>query len=355
MRTLVAAVRLTGARLFGARLTGARLFWAALVAVTLLPVPQAAAQPADDDARQTWSVAPASASGPDGRTRFDYVVEPGMRYDDHLAVRNLGEAELTLDLYAGDAVNTGTGGFDLLARDEASTVVGNWVAVSSPRVVVPARETAVVPFSVTVPADAEPGDHVGGLVAALTAGGDTPVEVERRVGSRLYARVAGPISASARIDSLTAVYRGTSNPAGAGEVDVTYTVVNEGNLRLALRPSARVSGLFGLGGRSTTGEVLPELLPGNAVTLTQTLAGVWPLGPLDVRVEAEPVASAAQSLGGAVEPATAGTSVWAVPWTALAALVLFLGTTTALWRVRRKIRALRGQPPARTPESAEAP
>ncbi|MGM1065702.1 WxL protein peptidoglycan domain-containing protein, partial [Saccharothrix sp. Mg75] len=325
-------------------LAAARRAGATLIVAALLPMPHAVAQPVAGDAdRQTWSVAPASASGPDGRARFDYVVEPGMRYDDHLAVRNLGEGEITLDLYAGDAVNTGTGGFDLLARDEASAVVGDWVTVSAPRVVVPARGTAVVPFSVAVPADAEPGDHVGGLVAALTtSGGDTPVEVERRVGSRLYARVAGPIDATVRIDSVTPSYRGTPNPAGTGEVDVTYTIVNDGNLRLSLLPSVRLSGPFGLGERSTTGEVLPELLPGNAVTLTRTVTDVWPLGPLDVRVTAEPVTSATQSLGGAVPPATADASVWAVPWTALGALALFLGIVVALRRVRRKIRALRG-------------
>lgn len=315
-----------------------------LAVAALLPVSPAAAQPAAGDDRQTWSVGPASATGPDGRARFDYVVEPGMRYDDHLAVRNLGEGDIRLDLYAGDAVNTDTGGFDLLARDEASTVVGDWVAISAPQVVVPARSTVVVPFGVTVPADAEPGDHVGGLVAALTTGGDTPVEVERRVGSRLYVRVAGPINASARIESVTPSYRGTPNPAGTGEVDVTYTVVNDGNLRLSLLPSVGVSGLFGLGERSTTGDVLPELLPGNAVTLTQTITDVLPLGPLDVRVTAEPVTSATQSLGGAVAPATADASVWAVPWTALAAVAVFLGIVVALWRVRRKIRALRSGP-----------
>jgi hypothetical protein len=314
---------------------------AVLAVAALLPVSPAVAQPAEGGDRQTWSVAPASATGPDGRTRFDYVVEPGMRYDDHLAVRNLGEGDITLDLYAGDAVNTGTGGFDLLARDEPSTVVGNWVTVSSPQVVVPARDTVVVPFSVTVPADAEPGDHVGGLVAALTTDGDTPVEVERRVGSRLYARVAGAIDATVRIDSVTPSYRGTPNPAGTGEVDVTYTIVNDGNLRLSLLPSVSLSGLFGLGERSTTGEVLPELLPGNAVTLTQTLTDVWPLGPLDLRVTVEPVTSATQSLGGALPPTTADAFVWAVPWTALGAVVLFLGIVVALWRIRRKIRALR--------------
>ncbi|WP_367127582.1 DUF916 domain-containing protein [Saccharothrix sp. HUAS TT1] len=330
MRTLLAAARRVGA---------------VLAVAALLPAQPAVAQPAEPGTdRQTWSVTPASAAGPDGRARFDYVVEPGMRYDDHLAVRNLGEGELTLDLYAGDAVNTGTGGFDLLARDETSAVVGNWVALSAPRVVVPARDTVVVPFSVTVPADAEPGDHVGGLVAALTTGADAQVEVERRVGARLYARVAGPIEAGVRIDSVTPSYRGTPNPAGTGEADVTFTLVNEGNLRLSLLPSVSLSGPFGLGERSTTDEVLPELLPGNAVTLTRTLTDVWPLGPLDVRVTAEPVTSATQSLGGAVEPATAEASLWAVPWTALAALALFLGIVLALWRVRRKIRALRAAP-----------
>ncbi|CAM3732773.1 WxL protein peptidoglycan domain-containing protein [Kibdelosporangium persicum] len=328
MRTLLAAVAVT------------------VVGAVLLPVP-AAAQPAGGGAeRQTWSVTPASATGPDGRVRFDYVVEPGMRYDDHLAVRNLGERELTLDLYASDAVNTGTGGFDVLARDEPSTVVGDWVTVSSPRLVVPARDTVVVPFSIKVPADAEPGDHVGGLVAALTSSGDAPVDVERRVGSRLYVRVAGPIDATVRIESVAPTYRGTLNPAGTGEVDVTYTIVNDGNLRMSLLPSVSLSGLFGLAERSTSGEVLPELLPGNAVTLTQTVTGVWPLGPLDIQVKAEPVTSATQTLGGAVEPATAEASVWAVSWTALGTIALFLGILFALWRVRRKIRALRSQLPA---------
>jgi hypothetical protein len=107
-------------------MAAARRAGVALIVAAVLPMPPATAQPAEPEAdRQTWSVTPASASGPDGRARFDYVVEPGMRYDDHLAVRNLGEGDITLDLYAGDAVNTGTGGFDLLARDEPSTVVGN--------------------------------------------------------------------------------------------------------------------------------------------------------------------------------------------------------------------------------------
>ncbi|EWC59401.1 hypothetical protein UO65_5347 [Actinokineospora spheciospongiae] len=307
---------------------------ALVAALALAPAAPAAAQPE----RLTWSVTPARAEGPDARPRFEYTVEPGMRYDDHLAVRNLGGGELTVDLYAADAVNTDSGGFDLLARDEHSPTLGAWVTLTRQQVVVAPRSTAVVPFSLTVPDDAEPGDHVGGLVAAVTTGGQ--VRVERRVGARLYARVAGPVTPALRIDPPAAAYRGTLNPAGPGEVDVTWTAVNDGNIRVAVRPSVRVHGPFGLTEVSWTGDTLPELLPGNAVTLTRTLTGVWPLGPLTAHVEAEPVTSADQPLAGAVDPATAETTVWAVPWTALGALLLLSGTLTALWRVRRRTRAL---------------
>ncbi|WP_156753559.1 WxL protein peptidoglycan domain-containing protein [Actinokineospora pegani] len=300
--------------------------------LALLPATPAAAQPAPEPDRLTWSLAPSGADGPDGRARFDYVVEPGMRYDDHVAVRNLGEGELTVDLYAADAVNSETGGFDLLARDERSPSLGAWVAVGLPEVVVAPRSTVVIPFALTVPPDAEPGDHVGGVVAALTTGDQ--VRVERRVGARLYARVAGVVTPSLRVDPPSASYRGTANPAGAGEVDLTWTVVNTGNIRVAVRPSARVRGPFGLGEVSWTGDALPELLPGNAVTLTRTLTGVWPLGPLTVQAGAEPVASGDQPLTGSVDAAQGETTVWAVPWSALGAALLLAGILIALWRVR---------------------
>ncbi|WP_329792113.1 DUF916 domain-containing protein [Lentzea sp. DG1S-22] len=312
---------------------------AALVVVLgLVSAPPATAQPAQNDGRLTWSVSPADAGGPNGRAQFDYVVEPGMRYDDHIAIRNLGESELAVDLYAADAVNTATGGFDLLARDEPSPSVGAWISVAEPKVVLKPRSTTVVPFSLTVPPDAEPGDHVGGLVAALTT--SAQVQVERRVGARLYVRVAGAVTTNLRVDRPTAGYRGTANPAAPGEVDVTWTVVNDGNVRLAVRPSVHLEGLFGLGSTGWTGHTATELLPGSAITFTRTLSGVWPLGPLTVRGEAEPVASAGQDLVGAVTTATGKTTIWAIPWSALGALLLLAAILFALWRVRRRIRQL---------------
>ncbi|GGM90147.1 hypothetical protein GCM10011609_28810 [Lentzea pudingi] len=311
---------------------------ALIVVLGLLSATPATAQPAPNDGRLTWSVSPADAGGPNGRAQFDYVVEPGMRYDDHIAVRNLGESELAVDLYAADAVNTATGGFDLLARDEPSPSVGAWISVAEPKVVLKPRSTTVVPFSLVVPPDAEPGDHVGGLVAALTT--SAQVQVERRVGARLYVRVAGPVTTNLRVDPPSAEYRGTINPAAPGEVDLTWTVVNDGNVRLAVRPSVHVEGLFGSGGTGWTGDTATELLPGSAITFSRTLSGVWPLGPLTVRGEAEPVASAGQDLVGAVTTATGTTTIWAIPWSALGALLSLTAILFALWRVRRRIRQL---------------
>ncbi|MDX3659595.1 hypothetical protein PV646_20025 [Streptomyces sp. ID05-26A] len=63
-------------------------------------------------------------------------------------------------------------------------------------------------------------------------------------------------------------------------------------------------------------------------------------GPATVRGEAEPVASGGQGLAGAVTTATGTTTIWAIPWSALGALLVLVAILFALWRVRRRIRQL---------------
>ena len=51
-----------------------------------------------DDAAVTWSVAPATADGPDGRSWVELRLDPGETVTEHLAVRNLGESATTFVL-----------------------------------------------------------------------------------------------------------------------------------------------------------------------------------------------------------------------------------------------------------------
>src|ERR1700728_1890010 len=68
-------------------------------AASILPATAASAKPS----RIAFGVGPASASGPDGRSSFDYSATPGATLFDHVAVINYSTRPATLQLYATDA------------------------------------------------------------------------------------------------------------------------------------------------------------------------------------------------------------------------------------------------------------
>ncbi|TDD66545.1 DUF916 domain-containing protein [Jiangella aurantiaca] len=313
---------------------------AALVLITAgiaLPATAGADDDAGEQAPLTWGIVPSGPDGPGDRAAFAYVLDPGAVISDVVAVSNYTEQPLTLDLYASDAVRNTQGGFDLLPAADEPIDVGAWVDLGDPVVTIPARSRVDVPFRITVPANATPGDHAGGIVAGLTthatdnAGGQ--VAVDRRVGARIYLRVTGTLQPQLTVDDVDVAFDGL--PLGQpGTVRVEYTVRNDGNVRLAGRPTMRVAGPFGLGERVWTGDVLPELLPGDSVAGSATVSGVWQLGPLDVDIVIRPETSGTQVLDPAPPPGTFATRLWVVPWIALAALATMV--VALVWRRRRR-------------------
>ncbi|HEU5129240.1 MAG TPA: DUF916 domain-containing protein [Glycomyces sp.] len=311
---------------------------AAVTAAALLAAAPAAAQ---DGAPATWGVNPSSQDGPDGRAAFDYALDPGSTVIDFVGVANFGTEPITLRLYASDAFTSESGAFDLLPADQEPVDVGSWIGFNDATVTVAPETRLDVPFALTVPADATPGDHVGGIVAARTeeaadASGDDLL-VERRVGVRLHLRVSGDLEPALdpRFDHLT--YHYDWNPAGTGSATFDYEVANTGNVRLQGELIARFAGPWGLLRHEAVIAELPQILPGDRYTGTADVADLWPLGRLDVELLVRPEA---------VDPADAGTRIassahqehlWAPPWpqaAVLAALVL----AAAVWAKARKRR-----------------
>jgi hypothetical protein len=209
----------------------------------------------------------------------------------------------------------------------------------------------ILPFTVRVPADAGPGDHVAGLVAAVRgeevdAEGNR-VDVERRVGARIYTRVPGAVTAAYEIEDLSVDWAPHWSTIWRGEVEVTATIVNVGNVRLAGGVTADVSGPGGALVR-TTAEDVPEVLPGDRVVRDMTVSGIWPLVRLDSVLVARPSRSGDQDVEGA--PGRAESQVWAVPWLAVGVVALLLAGIAALV-IRRRRRRHRGG----SPDGAGAP
>lgn len=300
----------------------------------------AAEQP--EDAALTWSVRPTPTDVAPERPNFSVDAEPGDMVTDSIRVRNYGDESLPLAIYASDALVTESGALDLLPAGEKPVDVGAWTSLDVDSIDVPAQDYVDVPFTIQVPDDAESGDHAGGIVtsfASETTSDGEPVVLDRRLGSRVQVRVAGTLAPSMEITDLAADYSGGVNPLQPGDLDVTYTVANTGNLRLAAYQLVTAEGPAGLGAADTEPDPLPELLPDNSLNLSVESPNVWPLFRTTVTVRLNPVPARE---GDVIDPDaaayTASVTIWTIPWTQLMVLALLVGGFFALRSTRRRRR-----------------
>lgn len=283
------------------------------------------------------SAAPQSADASSPRSRFSYQMGPGQVIDDTYVVTNVGSTAQSFTVFATDAFNTDEGGYGLLETGVAPTDAGAWVDFGGqPSVAVqldPGASTEV-PFRVTVPADAGPGDHAAGLVVSALAN-DGQVLVDRRVGTRLYVRVPGDLQPLMSIDGMTASYTPSVNPLD-GETAVTFTVRNAGNVALSGRLKAEVRGLFGIGVSGQVDADVDEMLPGSTRTVTTTISGVGQWVYLSPTVTLYPSVDEQALNPGPLRSVSRDTVLFVVPWALLAVLVIAL----LVWgwlRLRRRI------------------
>ncbi|MFI1191303.1 WxL protein peptidoglycan domain-containing protein [Streptomyces californicus] len=308
-----------------------RMLSVLLLAAALLLLGTPAASPADNG---SWSVQP--ASGPSGERPSLYLfAAPGTTLTDKVTVTNKTAKPLTLRLYAADAYNTPRdGGFAVRDRDEKQRSVGAWARTDRDTVTVGPKASVTVPLTITVPDDAEPGDHPGALIALderveATRRGALAVGVRRAVGARIHLRVNGPTVPALsvedlRIDQDRPLVPGT----GRSRAVISYTLHNRGNVTLAPAAALRAEGLFGrtLLERGLT-KLPPELLPRQRVRLTET----WDGAPQLDRAEVELTATAK----GTRE--SAAVTFLAVPWLLAGVLALLAAAGGALWvRARRR-------------------
>lgn len=299
----------------------------------------AAAHAAEGDEATGVSLRPADTTGAfDGRTNFRYKADPGQSVQDYAAVVNTGTEPNDFTLIATDAFNDENGDFALLPTDDEPELIGRWITFENGtnrmKVTLQPGEGRLVPFTLALPADATPGDHVGGVVASvLTADGQ--VQLDRRVAIRLYARVSGDLQPSLTITSLGASHAGDWwNPA-SGTVTVRYTVHNPGNVALAANVEGGVNTWFGVNLATQTSSAIKEILPGNSATYEFELPGIGQWLYLDAYLHVVPfVDSTDVSAYVSAAPTSRDAVLFVMPWAVLIVLLL-VGLVIAFIRWRR--------------------
>ncbi|WP_327694819.1 WxL protein peptidoglycan domain-containing protein [Streptomyces sp. NBC_00459] len=288
----------------------------------------------------SWSVFPISSAVAQ-RPYFYLSADPGTTVEDKVTVANKTDKPLTFRLYAADAYNTARdGGFAVRTLHEKQRGVGAWARPAKSRVTVPAHKSVTVPFTLRVPEGAEPGDHVGALVALDeridTGDGSLALGVQRAVGARIYLRVNGPAVSAITVEKVRISHHQPLVPGlGDSTATISYTLHNTGNVTLDPRVEVRAQGLFGrtLMARDLT-KIPSELLPGQRVQLTEPWHGAPQLDWGDVTLTA--YAKDTRE--------SASVSFFALPWLMAVVVVVFgvVGTVLAV-RARRARPGKRGK------------
>jgi hypothetical protein len=274
-----------------------------------------------------WTVKTATNQFGDGRQDYRYTVNPGGKVEDGIVVVNPGTTPLHVALYGADAFTTAAGRLDLRAADAKATGVGVWAQPAQADVTVPANGSVEVPFAVTLPKDAKPGDYVGGIVTA-DAGQRVPTQIRLRVGGALKPGLA--------VEGVRVDYSGSANPLAKGDATVTYSIHNTGNAILAAQPAVKVSGPFGRWTvRAPKLAATPTLLPGETWKVSAPLNDVAPALRMTATVTVVPLLiDAAGSTAPLAAVKTSG-HAWVMPWALLLAIIVALGLVAAALAYRR--------------------
>lgn len=285
-----------------------------------------------------FSAEPATPSGEidKSRSRFDYQVEPGTSRTDQIYVMNMGTQPILLTVYANDARSLIDGTYDVGTLDETPTDAGSWVkfanGASSTTIALKNQQAISVPFTLTVPVNAQPGDHVAGIAVQSGGLGKGQIKIAQRIVTRLYARVPGALTPQLTISNLVAKYNPSLNPLD-GTVNLSFTINNPGNVALKADVAASATTIFGVGAGSISNAQVEELTPGTSRVYSMSIRGAGQWVYLNPKIVLTPRIDSTAINPGAMGVVEREQALWIFPYGWLAILTVIVASLI-LWRSR---------------------
>jgi hypothetical protein len=302
--------------------------------------------------RVSWSVFPATSTGPDSqRSLFSYgIVTAGSTIADHVEIVNRGKKPAAFSIYATDATGTTLqGALTLLPAGQQPVDIGAWAqfpgSAARLSMIIPGGQAIIEPFTVTVPRQATPGDHTGGLIAAVqvlqenTAG--VNVGQNYQIAVPIELRVPGALHAALQVQSISTGFGNPLNPFGNGSATISYTVTNTGNVRQTGTQLVRVTGPFGQSSFVRPPH-LPTILPGDSIRVPVSVPGLFPDGGLTADVAVTPGWPPRTARLARSAPEASGTApLLAIPWSLIGFVLLLVALGFGGWQLLRWRRRLR--------------
>lgn len=163
---------------------------------------------------------------------FDLQMDPGESRQLEVELSNGGHSEVLARTYAADAYSIINGGFGAELFDEEPSGTTLWVDYGTRELTLPPGEGLVIEFTVSVPADAVPGEYITSVVAENSepyrdpdAGEGIQFDQVNRTAIAVAIDVPGPRQPSLEIGAI-------GHKAAAGMSFVTFEIANTGNVHL---------------------------------------------------------------------------------------------------------------------------
>jgi hypothetical protein len=152
---------------------------------------------------------PADVNRSANQNYFIFDATPGQQVRDAVLVRNSGTAAGTVHLYVVDSTTGDNSGTAFPNEDVPRQAVGTWLQLAEHDLALAPGEERSVPFTVTIPADATSGQHLGGIVAAnaaITQGTPTKgiqINTQTRVITAVQVNLPGAVVERVAVTGVT--------------------------------------------------------------------------------------------------------------------------------------------------------
>ena len=169
---------------------------------------------------------------------FIYNLDLGESKQDSLTLFNSSNEVKTVKIYPVDSIASNQGNFALEAEDASRDDIGAWIKLAETFVTLNPAESKDIPFTITIPDNADVGEHSGGIIIqkaqAGEVAGDTGASIVTRVGIRVYETVPGEIIKAIEIVDFQVEPVTPQNKQAY--YDITLTALNKSNV--SMKPKA---------------------------------------------------------------------------------------------------------------------
>ncbi len=258
--------------------------------------------------------------------------DPGKSYTINLKLKNTTSGSLLAKAQVNDfGAKNESGDPEIFLQDSPENQtfsMRHWVA-SIPNNLFKTQESKVIPVTINVPGDAEPGGHYGVVrfsgVPPELENDDSAVALSASIGTLVLIRVSGNVKESAQIASFYASQNEYQRSFfERGPLTFVERIQNTGNIHVKTKGTVEVKNLFGKTVASLPVNDPPKnVLPKSIRRFEQTWNKPWLIGRFKAKLQLT-YGNSGQNLAREI-------TFWIIPWKLLFAILALVITVILLF------------------------